>query len=77
MAGSIKTALFNYLCNDLFATGKLKLLESIKENSTDILNEVDILCLCLDHVSGEIEDVLRKCGSQVLKNLQKRLLFLK
>ena len=51
MEGSIKSAIVTYLFNDLFVPVKFKLLESIKENLTDILNEFDILCFCLDHFS--------------------------
>ena len=56
----MKTALITYLCNDLFAPGALALLESIKENSPDILGEVEILCFCLEDVTRKMQDILIK-----------------
>ncbi len=71
----MKSALITYLCNDLFAPGALALLESIKENSPDILDEVEILCFCLEDVTRKMQDILIKSGFQVLKISKKDYLY--
>ena len=63
---SFKNAIVTYLCNDKFLFGALALRQSISRNSPLTLNQVDLVCICLEDVSFASRKVLNEYGFRTI-----------